>query len=98
MAGPNYHEPCIINWKKVVDCIKAGIAECQIRWSSKENVDPVVLNEWSASLMYRVRNRVNKLKKIKRFRHSTKKSILNKPIIKKLFTRITRSLCIRYVF
>ena len=54
MKGPNYREPCIINWKKVVDCIKAGVAECQIRWSSKENVEPVVLNVWSASLMYHV--------------------------------------------
>jgi len=31
MKGPNYREPCIINWKKVISCIKAGVKECQIR-------------------------------------------------------------------
>ena len=48
----------------------------------KKRIDPVVLNEWSSSLMDLVQNRVNKLKKIKRFRFSAKKAVLSKPIIK----------------
>ena len=31
MKGPNYREPCVINWNKVVSCIIAGVAECQKR-------------------------------------------------------------------
>ena len=53
-----------------------------MRWANKEYVDPVVLNEWSSSLMNLVHNRVKKLKKLNRFRYSTKKAILNKPLIK----------------
>jgi hypothetical protein len=94
MKGPNYREPCVINWKKVVDCIKAGVMECQTRWASQENAAPVVLNEWSASLMNLVRNRVHKLKKLNRFRYSAKKSILNKPIIKTYLQQLHD----RYVF
>ena len=82
MKGPNYREPRLINWKKVVDCIRGGVAECQTRWAEKEKVDPVVLNEWSSSLMDLVQNKVIKLKKIKRFRFSAKKAVLSKPIIK----------------
>ena len=44
MKGPNYREPRLINWKKVVDCIRAGVV-CQTRRAEKEKVDPVVLNE-----------------------------------------------------
>ena len=79
MKGPNYREPCVINWNKVVSCIIAGVTECQKDWARKENVDRAVLNEWSGSLLNLVRNRVNKLKKLNRFRYSSKKSILNKP-------------------
>ena len=43
MKGPNYREPCLINWNKVVSCIIAGVTECQKRWASKENVDRAVL-------------------------------------------------------
>ena len=68
--------------------------ECQTRWASQENAAPVVLNEWSASLMDLVRNRVHKLKKLNRFRYSTKKSILNKPIIKTYLQQLHD----RYVF
>ena len=50
-----------------------------------ENVDRAVLNEWSGSLLNLVRNGVNKLKKLNRFRYSGKKSILNKPEIRKYF-------------
>src|ERR1700722_10737303 len=85
MKGPNYREPCLINWNKVVSCIIAGVTECQKRWASKENVDRAVLNEWSGSLLNLVRNRVKKLKKLKRFRYSSKKSILNKPEIKIIY-------------
>ena len=45
MKGPNYREPCVINWNKVVSCIIAGVTECQKDWASKENVDRAVLNE-----------------------------------------------------
>src|ERR1700723_683816 len=83
MKGPNYREPCVINWNKVVSCIIAGVTECQKDWARKENVDRAVLNEWSGSLLNLVRNRVNKLKKLNRFRYSSKKSILNKPEIRK---------------
>ena len=55
---------------KVVSCVIAGVTECQRRWASKENVDRAVLNEWSGSLLNLVRNRVKKLKKLKRFRYS----------------------------
>ena len=49
MKGPNYREPCVINWNKVVSCILEGVIECQKQWAAK-NVDRVVLNEWSASI------------------------------------------------
>ena len=62
MKGPNYREPCVINWNKVVSCIITGVTECQKRWASKEKVDRAVLNEWSGSLLNLVRNRVKKLK------------------------------------
>src|SRR5580698_7797791 len=88
MKGPNYREPCLINWNKVVSCIIAGVTECQKRWASKENVDRAVLNEWSGSLLNLVRNRVKKLKKLKRFRYSSKKSILNKPEIKNYLQKL----------
>ena len=34
MKGPNYREPCVINWNKVVSCIIAGVTE----YARKENV------------------------------------------------------------
>ena len=94
MKGPNYREPCVINWNKVVSCIIAGVTECQKDWARKENVDRAVLNEWSGSLLNLVRNRVNKLKKLNRFRYSSKKSILNKPEIRKYLQELHD----RYVF
>ena len=51
MKGPNYREPCVINWNKVVGCIIVGVTECQKDWARKENVDRAVLNEWSGSLL-----------------------------------------------
>ena len=36
MKGPNYREPCVINWNKVVSCIIAGVTECQKRCKQRE--------------------------------------------------------------
>ena len=47
-----------------------------------------VLNEWSGSLLNLVLKRVKKLKKLKRFRYSSKKSILNKPEIKNYLQKL----------
>ena len=94
MKGPNYREPCVINWNKVVSCIIEGVIECQKQWAVKENVDRAVLNEWSASILNLVRNRIKKLKKLKRFRYSSKKSILNKPLVKSYLQELHD----RYVF
>ena len=71
-----------------------GVIECQKQWAAKENADRVVLNEWSASILNLVRNRVKKLKKLKRFRYSSKKSILNKPLVKSYLQELHD----RYVF
>ena len=49
--------------------------------------DRAVLNEWSGSLLNFVRKRVKKLK-LKRFRYSSKKSILNKPEIKNYLQKL----------
>ena len=72
----------MINWIKTFECIKNGIAECQIKWASKENVIPEVLNGWAKSLIYLVSKRISKLKKLKRFRYFAKKSILNKSSVR----------------
>ena len=75
LLRPKYREPRMINWIKTFECIKNGIAECQIKWANKENVIPEVLNGWAKSLIYLVSKRISKLKKLKRFRYFAKKSI-----------------------
>jgi hypothetical protein len=81
MKGPSYREPRNINWNKVIDCIQHGIKECQINWTNREHLDFKSLNVWSASLMYLVKNKVEKLRHLKRFRlHG--KQILNQYHVK----------------
>ena len=91
--GPTYREKNSVNWDKVREEINKGIKQCRKDWSIKEKTNPTYLDEWYHSIMIKVDNEIDTLKKSSK-RKSRFKKVLDDDDIKKELNRLQE----KYVF
>ena len=66
--GPKFREKERINWDKVQENIINGINNYVKSWANYEKVDIRVLSEWSVGLKELVKNKIERIIKIKKIR------------------------------
>ena len=80
--GPNYREPCTINWNKCRSEIERGLDECAVQLSKhKRSISLNHLIPWKRKVLEKVDHKIQELRQ--RITHRTTNPVLKDPEVKR---------------